>query len=194
MIINSILLAAGASSRFGSNKLLHQWQGKPLIMHTIEKLQQLPLNRRYVVSPNNRLAQLAKEADLEWIPNNEPQRGLSHSIALAVEQSSPCDGYLFLVGDQPMLSMETLQALISYFESGHFSIVCAGDNSHYGNPCLISHHFTHQLAQLTGDTGAKLLIRQHLEQTYIYPVSHAYELWDIDTPQSLLQLENMLSP
>ena len=83
-----VVLAAGASRRFGTeNKLLQPLAGKPLLCHTLERAAALPVARRVAVC-SAESAPLAEAAGFTVVLNPQPELGQSHSL-IAAWQGDP---------------------------------------------------------------------------------------------------------
>ena len=116
MNLSLVVLAAGASRRFGAaNKLLQLLDGKPLLCHTLELAAALPVMQRTAVC-SVETAPLAEAAGFTVLLNPQPELGQSHSLRLGLAACRESDGCLFLTGDQPFLSVETLHRLINAWE------------------------------------------------------------------------------
>lgn len=181
MKINGILLAAGKSSRFVSNKLLTDFNGKPLICHILEKTKNVHFDDIVVVTQYKEVQKIAELNRIRSVINHNPEKGLSHSIQLGIKESKATDAYMFFVCDQPLLSLDTIKNMIEIYHFGNKSIVCAGDHDHVGNPVIFSSVYKKELLSLEGDVGARHLIQKHLGEATIYQVDNENELFDIDT-------------
>jgi molybdenum cofactor cytidylyltransferase len=104
----AVILAAGISSRFGKQKLLAAFRGRPMIEHAIAAAQGwAPL----IVAASDVAAYLAERTDLTVLRNDEPGRGMSHSLKLAnrfVKSDSPL---IVLLGDKPLVSAALIQCV-----------------------------------------------------------------------------------
>ena len=80
MNLSLVVLAAGASRRFGAaNKLLQLLDGKPLLCHTLELAAALPVMQRAAVC-SVETAPLAKAAGFTVLLNPQPELGQSHRL------------------------------------------------------------------------------------------------------------------
>ena len=183
-----VLLAAGRSERFGSNKLLCDFAGKPMVCHALACMQALPAHRRCAVTGDARLAQLASAYGCDVIRNDQPERGQAHSIHLGVDAMQGMDAVLLLVGDQPRLTKESLSRLLEAFCASDKGIACLCDQTHRGNPAVFSARYFPALLALLGDRGAKGIIKAHEDDLVVVPCLNSSELGDADTPQALEQL------
>lgn len=181
MRVNGIILAAGASSRFKGDKLLTPFRGRPLLAHILEATCQTPFHQIVLVIQESRLQELDIPSGIQVVLNKEVERGISYSIALGINNSMPSDAYMFIVGDQPFLSVATMTGMLAKIEEGQQQIITAAWQGRRGNPVIFSSHYKPQLIQLEGDNGGKQLIARHEEYVVQYPVLEQKELMDIDT-------------
>ncbi|MGL4344476.1 MAG: nucleotidyltransferase family protein [Cellulosilyticaceae bacterium] len=184
MKINCIVLAAGLSSRFGENKLLVELDGKTVIGHTLDKVKKYPFNQITLVTTEQVRALIGDVLEDSCIViNKEQQLGMSHSVRLGLISSTQADAYLFIVGDQPLLSFYTLERFIKGFEHSGSGIGCVSFKGGVGNPTLFAAHYKDQLLNLVGDRGGRKIIKQNPDDVWTYEVQREIELQDMDTKQ-----------
>lgn len=188
MKLGIVLLAAGKSERFGSNKLIADFGGRPLVCRTLEAMNAVPAEKRCVVTGSEAVAVLAGKYGCSVIDNGEPELGQSHSIHLGVRAMSGMDAVLFLVGDQPLLCGESLLLLVQSYMGGGKGIACLRDQSHMGNPAVFGAEYFPELLALQGDRGAKGILRAHEDDLLVVSALGGNELSDADTPQMLAQI------
>lgn len=188
MKIALVLLAAGDSRRFGSNKLLADVDGKPMYRHLADELAALPgelFCRKLVVSQYPEILADLKACGYEAILNKESHLGISHSIHLAVEaMDGQEDAVCFAVCDQPYLRGSTVKRLLAEWKASGRGLGCLCHGAEDGNPAVFTRRYERELLALTGDVGGKRVIRRFLEDLYRCEVSDKRELTDIDRPLS----------
>jgi molybdenum cofactor cytidylyltransferase len=118
----AVILAAGASSRMGQPKLLLPWSGTTVLGHLIDQWRALKANPIAVVHAAGHQT-IAIELDrLEFpaanrVANPQPERGMFGSIQCAAawgEWNPALTHAVIVLGDQPHLLQETLQALLDF--------------------------------------------------------------------------------
>ncbi|MBQ2989904.1 MAG: nucleotidyltransferase family protein [Clostridia bacterium] len=184
----AILLASGRSERFGANKLLADFGGRPMIARAMDALSALPLARVAVVTAYPEIAALARAYGFEPVENAHPERGQAHSIALGVRALCDADALLLLVGDQPLLTAASLESLLDEYTRSAKRIACLRDSTHMGNPAVFSSAYFPALMALEGDCGAKSILRAHEGDLLAVDCRGENELCDCDDPQALRAL------
>lgn len=210
MKTNLILLAAGNSTRFHGNKIMHEFQGKPLGMHIVDKGTSVPFNSIILVTQYKEFAKLVndkynsicsekievkfesvsgcrgdKPFRINIIINDEPNKGISHSIKLGLQQCHDCDSVMFAVCDQPFITEQTMNGMIKAMKDTNKNIICAGDGDTLGNPTLFHIKYKKELMKLEGDVGGKKVVKKFMGDTVVYQVKDGKELVDFDTRQSI---------
>jgi len=192
MRLGVVLLAAGRSVRFGKNKLLAEFDGRPLLCRALEACGSLAAARRLAVVSCEETAALAGAHGFEAIRNDAPQLGQAHSIALGIKALQDMDAALLLAGDMPLLTSESLERLVRRFcESGR-GIACLEDDTHRGNPAVFEKKYFPALIALSGDRGAKGVLRAHEDDLLVVRCTGANELADADTLQELKKLREKI--
>jgi len=96
--VAGVILAAGNSSRFGSNKLLVDWHGKPLIQYVAEAICKCRLAETFIVLgfQSDSYLSLLSDLPLKILINPKWHKGLSTSIRCAVKRlGNEFDGVMF---------------------------------------------------------------------------------------------------
>ena len=184
-----IYLASGNARRFGKNKLLQEYDGKPLFLHGLERLLEAAEGDRSceitVVSRYPEIRAAARELGVRAVDAPESEKGISCSIQAGIRAVRPCeeeDFLLFLCADQPHLFTDTIRRLLLRARPGtETARLFAGTTP--GNPVLFSAALIPELMELRGDSGGKAILKRH---TCIpVPAGNPLELYDIDTEEDL---------
>ena len=162
--IFAIVLAAGLSRRFGEgDKLMAPLQGQPLAAHIADTIASMDLAGRIAVcrAENGALAELFRQRGFSVVANRDSMAGQSSSLRLGVAaaQKGGADAVMVCLADMPFVRPRHLSDLIGL---GHTDL--AASMSEDGGPPMppavfARHHFA-ALAALTGDGGARTLLRQ----------------------------------
>ena len=204
-------MAAGNSRRFGSNKLIYTYEGKPLYRHGLELLLKLKqemgveLSVTVVTQYSEILTEVQDIFEKCGMPGmqavfcEESRLGASYTIKAGIEavlSQNPASGQqdylLFMVADQPHLTLDSVRKLIQAAGSREqaapsgppaasqpetLSLRCGTTP---GNPCMFRADFIPELMTLTADQGGRKVLKRHACQ-YV-DISDARELADVDEP------------
>ena len=112
----ALVLAAGKSRRFKSPlpKVIHPLCGQPLLVHILEKLRSLDIEKTFVVvGPGDDMVREAvTDYDVDFVVQEEPL-GTGHAVMSAAPMLNPLSGSLLVIaGDTPMIRLPTLKQLL----------------------------------------------------------------------------------
>lgn len=158
-----VLLAAGTSSRFGErNKLLEEFDGKPVIRHAIKPLLDASLDGIVVVIGHEKASVRGALSGLELnICENEAYAaGQSTSVQCGVSAvvDRGADAVLIALGDMPFVTSDTVDSLIRTYESGSKTALAAAYDGRRGNPVLFDSRHFDALIDIDGDTGGRRIL------------------------------------
>ena len=188
MKINLILLAAGNSKRFNGNKLLAIYKNKPIYMYIVEKVVNLKINKIICVTQYEEIKEALLNTNINVVMNNNSNLGISSSIKIGINFDKNADGYMFMVCDQPFISIQTLNSVIDNFIKGDKGIVCVGCGNNKGNPVIFSKKYINELLSLEGDNGGKVIIKGNLNDLKIVNINNRIELVDLDTQEEFVKI------
>lgn len=189
----AVIQAAGAGSRFHSDqyKLLTQVEGVPMILRTLEPVLKAGFDDVVVVigAHANEMKKLLVNYPVHIVDNQLWERGQSTSLSAGVRFiKKTSDRVCLLLGDQPFLQAETLDALIRESDLHPDQIIVPYYNEKRGNPIIVPSKFYDLLLELTqGDMGGKKLLQT--VGYHILNVNDAGIIRDIDTVEELKQYE-----
>lgn len=183
-----ILLAAGQSLRFGSDKLSALIDGKEMYRHVLDKFHAFAGFPVFLVTGSEKIAQAGREAGMTVVQNERPQDGITRSLILGLkavmEKEPDIQGALFSVCDQPGIEVSTIQHIFNTAARYPGSITCAGHGDRTGNPVLWDRCFFQELLQLEGDKGGRQIMGRHKDKVRIIQAEKR-ELKDIDRREDL---------
>lgn len=135
MGLNIIILAAGQGTRMKSDlpKVLHSLAGKPLLRHVIDTALQLSPERIHVVYGygGDQVKAMFEHPALVWVEQAQ-QLGTGHAVQLVLGQVNDSDDILVLYGDVPLISLDTIRALIEATDMLGVLTAVLKDPSGYG--------------------------------------------------------------
>ena len=188
MKINLILLAAGNSNRFKGNKLLTTVNDKPMYMNVLDTVLKLNFNKIILVTQYEEIKAALIEQPIQVVMNKNSELGISHSIKLGIQTDMEADAYMFMVCDQPFISLVSIETLIDRFIKSDKCMACVEHKGNLGNPAIFSRKYKNELLSLEGDVGGKAIMKKHLDDLVRVTIMHEVELMDIDTREELKNL------
>jgi molybdenum cofactor cytidylyltransferase len=187
--LHAILLAAGASSRFGSPKQLARVQQVPMLSLMISRAQAVAGRAVSVVLGANaaQIAPSLARTDAAVVINRGWAEGLASSIRAGVEHlPGHCEGALLLLADQCAVTAADLQRLVIVWNQDPLAIVAAQYAGGWGVPAIFPRTSFPALLALRGDQGARALLRRPAGRRIGVPLANA--AIDVDTVKDLQAL------
>ncbi len=188
-MIHILYLASGSGHRFGSNKLLYPYRGKPLFQWGLETLCTLAKPRGdcaiTVVSRYPEIRAWALREGCSAVDSPESEKGISYTIRAGLAALGDVrlkDYLLFAAADQPHISVCSAEKLLELACGDTECASLCWENTP-GNPTLFSASLIPELLALEGDRGGRAVLKQH-RCTFV-SVLDPQELADIDTKLSL---------
>jgi molybdenum cofactor cytidylyltransferase len=197
----AVILAAGRSRRFGGDKLLADWRGRPLLWYVLDvtaaaRASGSLADARVVVAANDDpVVALARSVGMPWVVNPDADQGLSTSLRCGLA-ALPADtgAALVLLADQPMIRLDVIARLAAAWRSGAGPILrprYAGAPGTPGHPVLIERTVWPLVDRLEGDAGLGALIASGATGVTIVEVTGVNP--DVDTPADLQTLNGPAS-
>lgn len=183
MVIYGIILAAGEGLRAGGNKLSMIIGQTPMLHHVIENALFSKLSGIILVTGCERSFghKAAEKYGIEEIYNPCFKSGMSSSLKLGIKSlPDKADAFAVLLGDMPYIKRVTIDYLVDFYERSNFGIVIPTYRGHRGHPPIISVKYKSQILKISGDVGAREVIRTNLEDTVTLEVEDPGVLKDID--------------
>jgi len=207
--ISAIMLAAGLSARMGGrDKLLLEYMGKTLLQRAVELLDSLPVSEKILVTTGARLKHIcdlpclavpgvtagetAARAPgappaIRVVINPAPETGQSKSLRLGLGAASG-EWFLFLTGDQPLLTPGHIQPMLELAERNADKIIFPSINGKPCSPSLFAASFRDELLSLTGDTGGRAVRDKSPQACLAFVAEYPEGFIDIDDEAGYLTL------
>jgi len=190
-----IILAAGASVRFGQLKQLIRLRGKYLVEWVLDAALKscldivvLVLGHEYQ-SILKALGAKARHPQLKVVINHNYRDGQSTSLKaglLSVRQTF--GSVMYLLGDQPMINTEIIDHMLDQFRQSEKDLCVPVCKKKGGNPTVFKRPIYEELMMINGDIGARNIIRKNSERVLYVEIKDPLCFFDIDSQDDLEDL------
>lgn len=203
LTVGCVIMASGLSRRFGTNKLLADFCGQPMLCRAFDATATPGIAARIVVTRSEEVQALCRAHSVPVLLHSLPGRNDTVRLGLSalLEQKPELSGCMFLPGDQPLLRRETVEAMTERFcptewqketEREIFRLGAVADNDPtplVGSPVLFGSSFFSELLTLPENKGGNVLLKKYPAQVRTICIADSAELLDADTPEVLQQLK-----
>lgn len=181
-MVSAVVLAAGASTRMGTQKLLLPFGGEPLVRRAVRQVSAAGFDDVLVVLGSDHDATLAA---LEGLPvrhavNTQFASGMGSSFRTAVGHLTGAAAAMFALADQPFVTTSEYQTVLDTYRRHASPIVSVRYGEVLAPPHLFEREFFPELAQLVH--GARSVLQRHADRTMVLQFPPDL-LVDIDTPE-----------
>lgn len=190
LVIALAILAAGGSTRFGSQKLFFQIEEKPMLQHEIDHVLELmglfpeiQWNPALITgSDHDKIIGQIQRKDVPFIENLSWKEGIATSLKLAVSfaLSEMCEGLLLFLGDMPFLKLPDSRKVVQMAQDRPKAIIRPSFEGSPGFPVYLPKGLFQSALQLEGDQGARQIIQAHHHLLIHIPVDSAASTLDFD--------------
>ena len=183
-----VLLAAGRSQRMGDigSKLDEPFLGRPLGLHVVVALEDMPFMERVAVTGRANCDYAAHGFTI--VQNDDPELGMGRSVALGVDcaRARGAKAVVMALADMPRVTATHIYTLLDAVDAED-AVVASSDGRSPRPPAVFGRAQFDTLLRLDGDAGARDLIRagKHV-------VTTPAELIDVDTPEELERLRELV--
>lgn len=185
-MLKIVILAAGASSRLGTNKQLLKINGEPLVSRITKVASELVdvFNLEQpcvIIGKDHREVELAlADLSVSTIHNKLWNNGMGSSIAVAVENlDATVSAVLLMTCDQVLLTVTSLKPMLRQWLCNPDYIIASCYDGIAGIPVIFPEHFFPELTQLNSDKGARQLLEKYQHQVQLF-----------DLPEAAVDLDN----
>ena len=190
----AVVLAAGEARRFGVLKQVLPWHGVPLVAHVAQQALSCSDIHHVIVTAGANgqqvhaaMASCTAGPRLTAVDVSDWACGQSHSVRAGLQAAqnnagAAIGGVLFLLADQPGVSPELLSALVQRHRETLAPVVAPRYQGQRGNPVLFDRCTFAEFGALTGDVGARSIIRCHEDAIAWVDWPSDEILEDIDSP------------
>ncbi|HSD42434.1 MAG TPA: nucleotidyltransferase family protein [Burkholderiales bacterium] len=184
--IVGVLLAGGAATRFGSDKLLHPLpDGTPIAVASARNLiAAVPRVVAVVRADAPELERALRAAGAEVTVCERAAEGMGVTLAHAVHAAGEADGWIVALADMPFIRPGTIRRVADALAGGA-AIAAPVYRGERGHPVGFAYEFRAALERLAGDAGAREVLKANPAALARVPVDDPGVLRDIDTPADL---------
>lgn len=186
--IGCVIMASGLSKRFGTNKLMEDFHGKPMVQRALDATEGL-FTKRVVVTRHESVAALCREQKVDVTVHALP--GRNDTVRLGLEALADMDACMFLPGDQPLLRRETVAALLESWKEAPDRIIRPAFEDREGSPVLFPAWSFPELKNLPEGKGGGAVLKKYPGRVRLVMISDPFELADADTPEMLEILKTL---
>ena len=190
--IAAIVLAAGASSRMGANKLLLPLDGRPLAAHAVETACASSADAVLVALGNaaDQVAAALAPGRYQRVDNPRFADGLSTSLQAGLDAlSDEMDGALILLADMPRISLATLEAILAAARETPGQIVAANQRGRPAPPVYWPSACFPELQEIRGDEGGRSVLLRSLDTVRLIDLARPDEALDVDAPEDYERIQ-----
>ena len=190
MKIGCVIMASGMARRFGSNKLLHDFHGEPMMVRILRSTAATTMSHRLVVTRHQEVEAICQAEQVPCLLHDLPKR--SDTVRLGVEEllkiEPNLDGIMFAASDQPCLTADSIQNLCNAFGADPANIYRLCWKDEMGNPVIFPRSTFEALLNLPEGKGGGAVVKAHPELVRTVSALDEKELIDCDTPEILQSL------
>lgn len=184
--IVGVLLAGGAGVRFGSDKLLHPLaDGTPIAVASGRTLAAALSEAVAVIRPGSHALESAlSAAGLRVSACPRAREGMGETLAHAVRATRDAEGWIVALADMPFVRPDTIRSVAERLAAGA-AIVAPRYRGQRGHPVGLAARYLAELEALTGDEGARAILKRDAGLIQFVDCDDPGVLRDIDEPKDL---------
>ena len=165
-MITAILLAAGQSKRLvNQNKLIKNYKRKPLINHVVQSIIKSKIEKLIIVLGFEYLKvkkKVNKNKKIQFVINHNYKKGISSSIKCGLKKiSNKNDGFIIVQADMLKISKNIFNKLHTEIKTNKKEIFVPIKNNKIGNPIGFKISMINKLKKISGNKGAKFIIKRN---------------------------------
>jgi molybdenum cofactor cytidylyltransferase len=190
VLVGAIVLAAGASTRMGTNKMLLEFEGEPLVRRAVRRVQAAGAACIVVVLGHEpervRTALAGMPCDFATNPDYiGPTSGSLHAGLRKLPDE--CEAVVVMLGDMVHVTSAMVRAVVSAAGQGDPALVVSRYGGVTAPPLLFRRSLFTELLMWTGEGCGKAVVRAHAHEA-VYMDWPESALADVDTPQDYAAL------
>lgn len=180
----AIILAAGYSTRMGTQKLLLSYNDSTMIETVIDNVLNSKIDKVMVVlgADSEEIAKAIGNKPVEVSRNQQPEKGMLSSVMCGFKAlPDSANAALVYLGDQPNIPPSITNTIIEAYNEDLYGIVIPVHNHRRGHPLLVDLKYRRDIFKLDLEKGLRSLMHLFPEDVLEVDVDEAGILLDIDT-------------
>ncbi len=192
--VSGIILAAGKAARMDKVKQLLPFRDGTILGRIAQSALGSSLHEVIVVLGHaaEEIRRVIDFGRARIVINADYISGQSTSLRAGLSAiSDESDAAVFILGDQPLVGPDVIDALVKCYHQQSAPIIIPTYQSKRGNPVLIDRAVFPRLESLQGDVGARILFDEYADQLHEIEMGDEYIAFDVDTPDDYARLREM---
>jgi len=198
-MIAGVILAAGSSERFGTEKLLRVAGGRALVCHAVANCMASSMDSIVVVAGAHDAelettirAAFPNQPRLVFAHNPEPGRGQMSSLKIGLcDLPAAATAAAIFLGDMPLVTTGIIEHLLAvHRRSGRFVVPVS--EGRWCHPRIIPAARFADFHQLGDDEKGSVVFERYPNDVELVEVGEPWNYLDVDTPQDLVRIETIL--
>ena len=179
--IAAILLAAGAGTRFGGEKLLHPLEdGVAIAAHAARNLVAATSDVIAVVRWGDfPLYDMLEQEGCQVTMFQGAARGMGASLAHGIAQARGAAGWVVALADMPRVPTDIIKKIVAALEGGAL-VAAPAFRGERGHPVGFGAALREELLALDGDQGARAVVERHRDSVRLIECDDPGILFDVD--------------
>ncbi|MDR7855637.1 nucleotidyltransferase family protein [Tissierella sp.] len=161
-MIIGIIQASGFSTRMKEDKLLLEIDGIKVIERVVKACKESNLDDVILIYRRDEVKEIGNKYNIRTIYNEKAHLGQSEGLKLGVKEAEGSTAYMFLVGDQPLLTSTIIDKLLKEYKESNSTILVPYYNGNKGMPMIISSEFKEELLKIVGDKGGRDIVKDNI--------------------------------
>jgi molybdenum cofactor cytidylyltransferase len=181
----AIVLAAGLSTRMGTQKLLLPFEGKTIVEKVVENILNSGIEQIMVVlgSDHAEISETLKSMPVHFAVNENFQEGMHTSVISGVKALPPeAKAVLIFLGDQPFIPAKAIKIVVEFWENSGMGIVIPLFDGKRGHPPLYDLKYRNELLNLDPTIGLRSIAQKFSDDIFEVETYCPEIVRDIDTP------------
>ena len=191
-MVTAVVLAAGASTRMGTHKLLLPLAGEALVRRTVRQVSTAGFDDVLVIvgHEHDRVVASLQDLKVRHAVNADYETGMGSSFRVAIESMPDSTAAMFALADQPLVAAGDYRRLLDAHRAQATGIISVRYGDVTAPPHLFDRRFFSELARL--EHGARPVLQRHQAETHVLHFAPEL-LLDIDTPEDYERAKALLS-